>query len=222
MADLISMNAYIIAGGSSTRMRRDKALLKLDGVSFIDITVSCTSKLFDKVFIVGRQHKDPRISASYEDDIHDIGPLGGIYTALKRTDKEFNFFIGIDYPFINPEIILLLAGYLLEKPSKYQGLIPVTPDGPHPLFAFYSKSCLTSIEKCIAQMSYQIRCLSLHSNILYLHLRDELGATAYSRLKKSFININSDRDYRELIKGESRKKFEKKTSKNAYFSKKKF
>lgn len=220
MADLISMNAYIVAGGSSKRMRIDKALLKLDGVSFIDITVSCVFKLFDKIYIVGRQHEDPRISASYEDDIQDIGPIGGIYTALKRTDKEFNFFIGIDYPFINPEIIVLLAGYLLEKPSKYQGLIPVTPDGPHPLFAFYSKSCLASIEKCIAQMSYQIRCLSLHSNILYLHLRDELGTTEYSRLKKSFININSDRDYKDLIKEKSREKLRKKPRKMHNFQKK--
>lgn len=193
--DPSSMNAYILAGGKSTRMRKDKALLKLGGITFLDKTIECTSQLFRDVYIVGRDHGDPRVKDSFPDIIDGIGPLGGIYTALRRTNQEYNFFIGVDYPFARPDSIACLAKFL---DHRYGGLIPITPDGPHPLFAFYSKRCIPAIEKCLDEGRYEIRCIARSIQILFLDLFNTIGRDSFEGLKESFLNINSERDYREV------------------------
>jgi len=189
-------------------MKMDKAFLRLEGKTFLQRAIECTFGLFRSVYIVGKTYQDPRIKGCILDDLEGIGPIGGIYTALRKTDRENNFFIGVDYPLASPEIFLSLARFL---GPGFLGLIPVTPDGPHPLFAFYSRQCLTSIESCIEKGRYDIRCMADTSPILFLDLAAHIGTEAFERLKKNFININSARDYHDLLKGmRNRKKFEKK------------
>ena len=194
------MNAYILAGGDSARMNRDKAYLYFKGKYFIDTIIECTSQLFNKVYVVGRDYQHPLLEDSLKDEIQDIGPLGGIYTALSNTDKVYNFITGIDYPLMTPHIIHHLASFPDGVTQKYAGLIPVTPDGPHPLFAFYSKSCLSSIEKCIEKQRYQIRCISHYQNIIYLNLIEKMTEEEFHRIEKSFTNINSEYDYKKINK----------------------
>ena len=194
------MNAYILAGGKSERMNKDKAFLKYNGKHFIDLLIETIAQIFDRVHIVGRIYAHPLVKESILDDVQDIGPLGGIYTALKHTDRSFNFFTAIDYPLITSEIILFLAQELLQNPYEYYGIIPVTPDGAHPLFAFYSRSCLASIEKCIEEKSYQILCISRYCKILFLNLKSKMADRDFNRMKKCFTNINSDEEYKTLKK----------------------
>lgn len=184
-----------MGGGKSVRMNTDKAFLKYSGKSLIDITIECTSALFDKVFLVGRVYKHLLLSGCFDDKIHGIGPLGGIYTALKRTDKEYNFFIGVDYPFIDREMIVYLAYLTIKKAPLYDGCIPVAPDGMHPLFAFYGKSCLSSVTRCIAEKNYSIRCIARYSKIYVVSLIDEMGETNINKIKKNFTNINNYEEY---------------------------
>jgi molybdopterin-guanine dinucleotide biosynthesis protein A len=195
MIEPSSMNAYILAGGKSTRMRTDKALLRLGGKTFLERAIECTLQLFRGVYVVGRDHVDPRVKGSFPDMIEGIGPLGGIYTALRRTDQEYNFFIGVDYPFARSYAIASLAGFLDQR---YGGLIPITPDGPHPLFAFYSKRCISAIERCVDEERYEIRCIARSIPILFLDLLMTMGRDAFEGVKESFLNINSERDYRDV------------------------
>ena len=198
--NLNHMNAYILAGGKSERMNTDKAFLQYNGKYFIDLLIETTAQLFGTVQVVGRIYKHPLVNESILDDVQDIGPLGGIFTALNHTDVLFNFFIAIDYPLITSEIILFLAQELHKNPYDCYGIIPVTPDGAHPLFAFYSRSCLSAVERCIEERSYQIRCISRYCKILYLNLKNHMNPKNFDRMKKCFININSEEDYKTLKK----------------------
>lgn len=194
------MNAYILAGGKSLRLKKDKALLRYKGRFFIDIAIECTAYLFNRVYLVGREYDHPLLIDCYPDDIEGIGPLGGIYTALKHTRSNSNFFTGIDYPFIDPDIIIYLADIFHKKQSlNYQGCIPVMPDGAHPLFAFYGKSCLVSAERCIEQHAYHVQCIAQYSRIYYHRISPENGKIDFKRFEKNFVNINRLRDYRKLI-----------------------
>ena len=192
---LASINAFSLCGGRSSRMNTDKALLKYNGKSIIDIIIeSCTGQL-KRVFIVGRKYKSPLLSGYVEDEIQDIGPLGGIYTALKRTDQEYNFFVGLDYPFIDKEIILYLSHLFMSKTSTYEGCIPIAPDGLHPLFAYYSRHCIGAIKKCVSEQNYKIRCIAHYTNIYFLNLIDELGEKKRKDIERCFVNINRYEDY---------------------------
>jgi molybdopterin-guanine dinucleotide biosynthesis protein A len=126
-------------------MSTDKAFLTYGNRHLIDITIECISSITGRVFVVGKKYNHPLLSGSLKDGIQDIGPIAGILAALRHSDTDYNFFTGVDYPFIDERLILILLSLLKQKGSEYEGIIPVAPDGPHPLFAFYRKSCLPSV-----------------------------------------------------------------------------
>jgi len=196
------MNAFILGGGKSTRMKADKTFLEFNGKRLIDITIACASGLFRKVYLVGREYAHPLLAGSFGDAVEGIGPLGGIYRALQITETEYNFFVGTDYPYITRDLILHIASKLTETSSHYDGCIPVTPDGLHPLFAFYGKACLDAVKRCIASGDYRVRCIGRHSRILLLPLVESLDGDRLSLAQKSLVNINSYDDYLRL-KGQS-------------------
>jgi molybdopterin-guanine dinucleotide biosynthesis protein A len=198
--ELSSMNAYILAGGESKRMNADKAFLTYRGKPFLEVIIECTSKLFDKVFLVGKKYDSPSLAGCLTDEIPNIGPLAGILSALKHTDKSFNFFIAVDYPLANRELILFLSSVLLRNQPLFEGLIPYTPDGPHPLLAFYSRSCRASVEQCIAQKRFHIRCICHSCRILNFVLHEELSEKEFQHFRRCFLNINSNEDYLFLKK----------------------
>lgn len=194
------MYAYILGGGKSNRMGRDKAFLKFGSKNLLDIVIECTSKIFKRVFLVGREYKSPLLTDSFYDEIEEIGPMGGIYTALKKTDEEFNFFIGMDYPFIDPEIVHQLAIITLEKSKDYKGFVPLAPDGLHPAFAIYGKSCLSGIKRCIELKNYTVNCIAYNNRIYYIDMVSLWGEKSLAKLRKNFININSYEEYEKTKK----------------------
>jgi molybdopterin-guanine dinucleotide biosynthesis protein A len=210
---LVSMNAFILGGGISTRMKVDKAFLEFQGKRLIDITISATAGLFGRVYLVGRDYAHPLLAGSFEDAVKGIGPLGGIYSALQKTDTDYNFFTGVDYPFIDERLILILLSLLKQKGSEYEGIIPVAPDGPHPLFAFYRKSCLPSVERCIKEEDYRIRAIAVYSRIYFSQLSKDLETVDYEKptldslktdedrnmlVRRALVNINNYEDYLRL------------------------
>ncbi|MFW6139308.1 MAG: molybdenum cofactor guanylyltransferase [Spirochaetota bacterium] len=195
----LEMNAYILAGGISSRVNRDKAFLSSQGKYFIDIAIECTREVFDNVYLVGRKYQSRFLSGCYADEIEGIGPMGGLYTALNNSDRDCNFVVGMDYPFMQPAIIAYLAGLLLKKPS-FNGCIPLAPDGYHPLFAFYKKSCLEAVRKCINNKNYRITCISSHTKIWFAPLPDSTGRPRMEKVRRNFININNPSDYHKYIK----------------------
>ena len=191
------MNAFILGGGASRRMKEDKALLEFNGRRLIDITIECTAGLFKKTYLVGRDYRHPLLEGCIRDAVDDIGPLGGILAALQKTDSAYNFFIGIDYPFISPDLILHIASSLMGA-GEYAGCIPQAPDGLHPLFAFYGKGCLEAVRCCIDAGNYRVRCIARHARILLLPLTARLEGTRLETALRSLVNINSREEYTRL------------------------
>jgi len=200
LKDIESANAFILAGGKSRRFGEDKALLLNRGKRFIDIVIESAAVVCSAVYTVGREYGHPRLSGCYKDEISGIGPIGGIHTALKHTDTNMNFFVGIDYPFIDPGIIRYLLAMALDTCSHYDGLVPVMPDGAHPLFAFYKKICLHATEKCISNNIYRLRCIAGKSSIHHYRITPQIEDPAFSRFQKNFININHYSDYMKFIR----------------------
>ena len=210
MEKISDTNVYILGGGRSSRMKKDKAFLEYEGKSLIDISIERAHSLFERVFLVGREYQSPLITRCIRDEVHGIGPIGGILTALKYSDRPHNFFIGMDYPCTDKSFILVLYSLFKGKSERYDGLIPVGPDGPHPLMAFYDTSCLPSVEMCITERMYRIVCIARRSRICFSTLLSDLeesglaeaypGEDARVAVERNLTNINSDRDY-TMLKG---------------------
>lgn len=81
----------VLAGGASSRMGTDKALIPLGPVRLVEIAVGAlTDAGAGEVFIVGGDRPAlESLSLRFVDDLHPgAGPLGGIITALRAAASD--------------------------------------------------------------------------------------------------------------------------------------
>jgi molybdopterin-guanine dinucleotide biosynthesis protein A len=205
MTPLGTMNAFILTGGKSVRMARDKALLTIGGRTFLDIIAGRLVKLFDRVYTAGKGYDDAILEGgapigNVEDRTPGAGPLSGVHAALHASDKECNFFIAVDYPLLEPELVVELARFTQTGGEGPLGVVPVAPDGPHPLFAFYCKSCLPGIERCLEEGFYQVLCIARYGAVRFVRLPDEVPALGLLRIERILTNVNRRSDYERVKK----------------------
>jgi molybdopterin-guanine dinucleotide biosynthesis protein A len=191
------MNAFILTGGKSARMQREKALLSLGGRTFVDIAAGLTAPLFGKVFTVGKPFDNARLSGNVEDSVKGAGPLAGIHAALSANDKEWGFFIGIDYPLVDPSFVLGLARFVPEN-GECDGVVPIAPDGLHPLLAFYSRRCIPAAARCLAEGNNQVICMYRAAKIRYVRAAEEIPGLKPGEIDRIFSNVNDLADYERV------------------------
>jgi molybdopterin-guanine dinucleotide biosynthesis protein A len=179
------MNAFILTGGKSTRMRREKAFLSLGGRTFLDIAAGLTAPLFGKVFTVGKPFENARLAGNVEDSMKGAGPLAGIHAALGANDKEWGFFIGIDYP-------------LVPENGEFDGVVPIAPDGLHPLLAFYSRRCIPAAARCLDEGNNQVICMYRAAKIRYVRADEEIPGLKPGEIDRIFSNVNDLADYERV------------------------
>jgi molybdopterin-guanine dinucleotide biosynthesis protein A len=141
------MTGAVLAGGGSTRMGVNKALLAFGGVRIIEMLLRMIRPLFPEIVIVAN---DPDAYADlgvpvWPDRIPEKGPLGGIYTAVFHSAFPQTFCIACDMPFANPGVI----AFLRDVSPGYDVVVPRTADGYQPVCAVYSKTCLPHMEAMI-------------------------------------------------------------------------
>lgn len=130
----------VLAGGKSTRMGSDKALLKQGGETQLSRAVSLLESHVDRVFVSARvdQAGDPERSKFEQivDKYEELGPVAGILSALDAHRGVSWLVLACDLPNIDEATI----AYLVENISSDH---PVTAylsvvDGlPEPLCAIY-------------------------------------------------------------------------------------
>ena len=196
----IYINCFILNGGKSTRMTRDKAKITINGKSFVENVIEELAPIFKKCFLVGKEYHHPFIAGWLEDIIKGIGPIGGLYTALQNTDTLCNFVTAIDYPLVNRKLVYALWQKVENLLNIHDAIIPVYDDGPHPLFGFYRKTCIKAIEKCIKNKKFSILGISDYCNIAFSDIKKILPDRDKILLETSLMNINTPDDYKKLLK----------------------
>jgi len=140
-----SVAAFILAGGASSRMGRNKGLMKITGEPLIlrtarlleplvsRVTVIGPAGLYRKVGIRAMPDKIPglRKVAAYQ------GPLAGIVTALAVTSSPWNLILACDLPYLTAEWIELLLSRAVQSNAK--AFVPRSPEGLEPLAAVYRR-----------------------------------------------------------------------------------
>jgi molybdopterin-guanine dinucleotide biosynthesis protein A len=193
-----NITGIILCGGKSSRMRTNKALLKLGDKTVIEIVAAKLKSIFNEVFISANDSKEyDFLNLSVVNDIFiGKGPLAGIHSALKYSSTDKNFIISCDMPLISVELIK----YFINLNSEKSILLPKSYRRIQQLCGIYSKSVLDEIEnifklsekdKNIKGSVYEL--LERASNEIF----DVDDLNFYN--KNIFLNMNSPEDY-ELIK----------------------
>lgn len=159
------LSAAVLAGGKSSRMGRDKALLSLrdGGPPLLAIVLERLREIADDVFVVANaRERYERFGARVVPDREEgLGALGGIYSALRDAAHDHCLVVACDMPFLSRGLLRLMAG----EPRTYDVLIPLLPgqsrqrgDGLvyQTLHAIYAKRCIPPIEEQIRRGNRQV------------------------------------------------------------------
>jgi molybdopterin-guanine dinucleotide biosynthesis protein A len=121
--------AFILAGGASSRMGTDKSQLPLEGQTFTERIAETLLKLTASVYVVGRQAESSLPSVA--DVYPQWGALGGLHAALTACKREWAIVVACDLPFATAELFSFLA----EKRVDHDAVVPIQEDGrPQPAF----------------------------------------------------------------------------------------
>ncbi|NOZ75951.1 MAG: molybdenum cofactor guanylyltransferase [FCB group bacterium] len=178
----------ILAGGQSSRMGLNKALMKIDGLPLIERVVETVKKQVGNPVIIAREPGKYAFLnlPSHVDIIANAGPLGGIYTALTYSHSSHCLVLACDLPFLSGYLIRML----LDQGSSYDVLVVDAGKGVEPLCAVYSKDCIPVIKNQIQSGNLKITDLytKIRTRIIYL-----------KKIKHKFnahilFNINTPKD----------------------------
>ena len=179
-----------MAGGMSERMGSDKARLPFGDKSLIEYMAERFARCFDRVYISARNRESlSGLDIGFpiiEDEVQGIGPMGGIYSALKNTGADRLFFVSVDMPFAKPKA----AARLFDMADGDIAVVERN-DGRHEsLFAVYGKACLGEIEACLADKQYALRKLFERVQTRYVSEKE-----LFVDPDICFFNMNRRTDY---------------------------
>jgi molybdopterin-guanine dinucleotide biosynthesis protein A len=186
---MFDVQGFILVGGASQRMGRDKALLDFGGQPMLERIAGELSAVASAVSLVGARQLNP----SFENvpDVHQQwGALGGIHAALAAARTDWAAVVACDLPFVTSELFERLATF---ANNRTDAVVPIQADGrPQPVCALYrAVTCLPEIERLVAVGEHTPRALlaTVHARYVdFAQLRDLPGAENF------FFNVNTQED----------------------------
>ncbi len=191
-----SLAAFLQAGGKSTRMGENKALLDFQGQTLLARALHTLNEICGEVSIVG----DPATFAGQGRVIADIfpncGPLGGIHAALVHSSADLNLMLAVDMPFVTVELLQFLLGAAEGSDTVTANAmvtVPRTARGLQPLCAVYRRAFSPVAEQALRAGKYKIDAAFVDIPIRAID-EEELAAAGFS--EKDFFNVNTPEDRR--------------------------
>jgi molybdopterin-guanine dinucleotide biosynthesis protein A len=188
-----AVTAFVLAGGKSSRMGRDKALLQFGGKTLLEGALVLASTVAPKLKIVGDPAKYAEFAPVVSDIYLDRGPLGGIHAALINTDTDLNLILATDLPFVAPAFLQ----HLIATARSTDALVTVPKLGHffEPLCAIYRKEFSNVAQQALIEGRNKVDAL-FTAGITYLVSEEEIVAAGFS--PAMFRNLNTPEDFASL------------------------
>ena len=147
-------SAILMAGGRSSRMGADKALLLLEGRPLWKIQREKLGTIADEILISAREGMldTPVIP----DQVPGLGPLGGLESALSIASHERVVVLGVDMPLMTSSYL----ASLLEKSTTDCGIVPVLGGYFQGLAAVYPKAILPLLREVLGGSDHSMQYLN--------------------------------------------------------------
>ena len=197
MDDLLQRTTgVILAGGKSSRMGSNKALLKFGSETIIERIHATLRSVFPQTCIVADNVEEYAFLGVpvYPDLVKQCGPLGGIHSALANTASEFRFIVSCDVPFINDALVRHIA-HSIEDADV---CVPRADGKIHPLCGIYRETCAQVVSERIGKKQLKLQELLLNLKTIIVPIDASLPFF-HPRLLQ---NINSMDDYVNSMKRE--------------------
>jgi molybdopterin-guanine dinucleotide biosynthesis protein A len=100
MHEPLAIDAYVLAGGRSSRMGRDKALLELAGKPLVAHALTKLRRIGEDVAILSNNDELAQFAPVVKDLHPDCGPMSGIEAALAHARHDWSLVVPVDVPFL--------------------------------------------------------------------------------------------------------------------------
>lgn len=184
----------ILAGGKSSRMGEDKALLEYDGQIFIKKIADELSFFDEKIIARGNNCALTDMENDswkiISDEYPEHGPIGGLHASLKSCESEAMFCVSCDIPFVKGELAQKMSNAMNDD---FDAVIAVTADGKfHPLCGVYRKELYHLMKEHILQDNNRMMAVLRKVRVKYVNLEEVTS--------KQLMNVNTKEEYDKLKK----------------------
>jgi molybdopterin-guanine dinucleotide biosynthesis protein A len=185
------VGGYVLAGGKSSRMGMDKALLELDGVPLVAHAVRKLRRICADVHILSG---NPALAeyAPVRADLHPgCGPIGGIETALAHSGFGWNVVMPVDLPFVPSEFVESWVQRVIRGSGIRVAYFDVA-GRPQPTLLVIRRDAQPQISAAIERGEYKL--------VPALELVAGIGSAPYvewldeDRAQLWFVNLNTPAD----------------------------
>jgi len=187
------ITGVILAGGGSSRMGSNKALLTVEGAPLIEKIYRTMARLFREVILVTNTPEEyaflpcPMVADQY----FGVGPLAGLHAGLLAGTGDRIFMTACDTPFLNPDVVRMICSVV----GEHDAVVPLSRGGKEPLQALYRRGCMATVEQALVQGDWKLLNLLDRVRTRYVTL-EELAAIPGAEL--SFCNVNTPEEYERL------------------------
>lgn len=181
----------LFAGGKSSRMGEDKALLPFGGFDTLtEYQYSKLTKIFQHVYISTKKPTQFQFRAEFLEDMSEFkgtyAPASGFISAFEQLQCEKIFVLSVDTPFVTKdEIVKILSCDTL----KADATIAQTPSGIQTMCGVYHSSLLKTFRAMHTMKNYKLQSILKESNTHYCFFEEE----------KTFLNLNHPHEYQEAL-----------------------
>lgn len=187
-------HAVIFAGGKSSRMGKDKALLPFGGYKTLShYQFEKLGKLFTHVYLSAKNDKFDFEAPLIRDNYSDDSPLVGLLSIFESLDAEEVFILSVDAPFVDEAVI---ARLMAERREPYDAIVAKSPSGLQPLCGLYRRSILPLIRKQYEAGDHKLGTLLSLAHTLSLEFKEDAP----------FTNLNHPKEYTKALEQEADKK----------------
>lgn len=157
-----SRAGFVLVGGRSSRMGRDKALLSYRGATLVESIARKVQHASGDVTLIGPPERYGALGHRViPDRIPGSGPLGGVFTALDQSGPEWNLIVACDMPDVT---IDLFEDLFRAAADPLDCVVAGFGSQIHPLCAVYHRRAAASALRAI-----HCKHLKMHDFVSSLH-----------------------------------------------------
>ena len=187
----------VLAGGKSQRFGEDKSQVKLGGKLLIDYILSEIIDEFNEVLVVSNnliEFKQSEKISLIKDFKKDLGPLGGVLTAMKwvkENNKDYQWIstFPVDTPFFKNQIFKDFFKKINMKEGKL--FFINSNDTRHNIFGLWSLDLMDKLEEDLDKGERKVEVWANSIGVKNINMKFEN--------KDPFFNINTKEDLKKAI-----------------------
>jgi molybdopterin-guanine dinucleotide biosynthesis protein A len=189
---------FVLVGGLSTRMGRDKALLPLGGVPMALLQAQKLERVCGRAAFVG---KEPGPLAAFgfpfvADHSAERAALHGLLAALEWSPEELTVVLAADVPRVPETLLAELLARLAVTGAP--AVVPTASAHPQPLCAAWSRDALPALRLAVAAGELSLRRVVEATRALVLS--EEETALLPGFASEAFRNVNTPEEYSAVKK----------------------